>query len=138
MNRSLNEVELQLTQAYEAQADQYDRALTVVKRLPGAFSNGEDPSSTLQELADLMHEARNMERQTQGVSQQWQVLQQRPGPDLNAALKRNQSVIEEFLQCLQLAEQAAQQTKDRLLPQLDAHSRGQQMKSAYGAASRHG
>jgi hypothetical protein len=68
---------------------------------------------------------------------QWHAAGKQPGPHLAKELDRAQALLEQLIRDVAVAEQSAQTAKDRLTPQLDAHTQGLRMSRAYRSATEH-
>ena len=133
MNPSAPPFQELLYTAYAEQADRYARALEVARALPADFQQGGAGEERLQQITALLNEVALIEARIAETKQAWQATGQKPDPQLKGVLTRVTELIEGLSGYIQEAEREAVQQKGRLVPELDAAVRGQQMQRAYGA-----
>ena len=122
-----------LTSAYAEEAERYTRALQMARELQASFQRGGTGEENLQQIMALLNEVALIEARITDAKQAWQASGQKPGPQLQGVLERVTELIQSLSGHIQEAEREATEQKNRLVPELDAAVRGQQMQRAYGA-----
>ncbi len=113
------------------QASHYERALDVVRKLPGAFAVREDRDQLLQELATISHTIRHSDHTAAATKQAYFASQHKPSPRLANAIDHVKVQIEQLIQSLNQSEAIARNMKDQLTPELDVQTKTQRMRKAY-------
>ncbi|MEX2288665.1 MAG: hypothetical protein WD648_16340 [Planctomycetaceae bacterium] len=131
MYQKLNQREHELCEAYAEELDQYRRALPLVDSLLRKVHQGHDVNDDLRRLREPLNQVSRIDAQIQSAKRELREQGKRPGSQLQTVLIQLQQVLEELIQQTRIAEQAAQQAKDRLMPELDHETRTQRMRDAY-------
>jgi len=127
--------ELLLCESLEEQAECYAEGIRIVQGLEGQFASGACPDVMLSELQGILHRTARIEDDGRRVRQQWNRAHAQAGPRLRKATATLRQTLEQLMEKVREAEQAAATAKDRLAPQLTAQARGAQMRRAYATAS---
>jgi hypothetical protein len=135
MSNGANEIENRLRESYEQQAASYAQALIVAESLLANWQPGQNVPETLGQINSIMDQIAVRNRAIEGLRQQWLDNRQKPGPLLDAALKKMTQFIERLAGRIRELEKLASACKDQLAPQLDDMMRGRQMQRAYATAA---
>ncbi len=138
MSLKVSELESVLCDCYKAEATHYKQALDLIERLPSAFERAQGTEGALQELRAILDTIAAIDAEAEETKVRWIKLNQLPGPLLREQLDLLQKLLERMVQKIHIAEQLAQQSRDRLIPQLDSVSRGHRMQNAYKAVANQG
>lgn len=130
-NESSSQIEQALRVSYETQAKQYADALTVATELQQQFRSGGHIDEPLGKLAALLENVGQMERQMQELKTSWRQAGLPPGAELKNVLVEVETLLKQLIGQIKIAEDFAQQAKERLMPQMDSQSRTKKMQKAY-------
>jgi len=131
-----NQIAAWLCDCYRTQIEQYSRLLEKARRLPQAFSDGDERQVLLEAMAADMDQIAVADERAQDLSQTLAAAGYSLGRPLGELVKQKKRLLEELLQQLQLAESSAESARAKLIPQVDAQTRVRRMRQAY-ATSRH-
>ena len=136
MKASQAELETVLRTAYAAEADLYTQALSVAQEIATALEERSGTDHSMPKLLALLDQVTGIEARIADAKALWRRNGHRPGEELQSLLVAVRERIEQLARCINRAEQEAAAHRDRLLPELDATVRSQQMQRAYGTAMR--
>ncbi len=111
---------------------EYENALRLAKDVVTDLERGEATTPRLAELQMALDRIANIEGQLTDSKRLWLAEKKTPNPDLAAAIDRMRRLIESITELVRRAEELAKAQKNRLLPEIDAAARSQQMRRAYG------
>ena len=131
-----NQITAWLFDCYRTQIEQYSRLLEKARRLPQAFSDGDERQVLLEAMAADMDQIAVADERAQDLSQTLAAAGYSLDRPLGELVKQKKRLLEELLQQLQLAESSAESARAKLIPQVDAQTRVRRMRQAY-ATSRH-
>lgn len=124
------QIESELNQLYDVQDQHYRAAAALLKEK--AIWRGDDYDNVASHLEMLISKISLQESSLANLRDQWHALGGKPGPQLRATIANVESSLRETITLIDQAAQRMQRSKERLLPQLNAVARHQQMRSAYG------
>jgi hypothetical protein len=124
-------VETQLCLAYDEEIQRYQSACELAADLVECLQQGRADQGKMQKLVSLLDEIAVIEARIDSIKDDWRRRGEKPGTQLQEKLQRVATHIQHLIAQIHRAEQAAQLHKSRLVPQLDAAGRAQQMQRAY-------
>ena len=127
MLRQHNSLEDSLCDVYEHQATIYENAFEIGRKLSSALETGGETQILLADLNVQMDRISVLDAQISETRKQWDRLQRKPGQRLTAVIQRLEPMLRELISVIDTAEEVARAARDRLVPELNRESRGQQM-----------
>ena len=135
MSDHSTEIEVVLCAAYAEEADCYAKALRLAEELPTAFHRGECPGVQLQRVLAALDEVAAIEVRIADSKRRWLASRvsgwRMPGLMLQRRLAQVKDLIQHLASLIRCAEQDASAQRERMVPEVDAVIRGQQMLRAY-------
>ena len=132
---NLHANEAALTGHYQEQAAQYRQVLALTRSLPASIAQGSSVEESLSRMTSMLDDLHMSESQFSPLRDQWLASRKKPGLDLAQSVNSVKELIVSLIENVSVAEQAAQQAKTQLFPQMSAASKGRKMHAAYTFAS---
>ena len=129
MSKPHNELESRLARLLGRQNDEYFAAQHVL----GSFASTTSTDS-VPDLQRALESFQRTQAEVDDVRREWQALNHRPGAELQAALDKQQQLLEQLLRDVDEAQIQAGKARQRLVPGLDKATRSHKMQSAYARA----
>jgi len=127
----LNQAEATLIPIFKDQLVVYERALELIATIEAAFENRTDAQGELRLLNDIMVRLAQEDAVTHHLKQQIHAASSQHSAEFNHVTAQLRGVIEIMLQRVQIVENLAKTSRDRLLPQMSQQVTAKRMVNAY-------
>ncbi len=129
-----NDLESQLTKAYDQQAELYKSALGFAEGITEKISAGDLADDLQDQLSTVMKTIAVAQDEITPMREEWDTSGREANLQLRESVERLRSTIERVMSAVSTAESVALEAKEKLEPQLGAAMTSKRMVSAYNSA----